>query len=164
MNSMKQYHFRGCSVGIADGSDFLSTPLRWPQIYIPSFMKTGSGIQVILRLLPQQFDGLQCWCYWLGGIYEVCHWDDPRRHDIHTKFHDYHCRNSGYYLKNLRGCKSWYYWWERFTKYRAEVTLGGVMYIWCFFTIGFRHSNNIKGITSTVWEAVVLALLKKGVY
>jgi hypothetical protein len=31
--------------------------------YIPSFMTIDSGIQVILRLLPQQFDWLQCWYY-----------------------------------------------------------------------------------------------------
>jgi hypothetical protein len=30
-------------------------------IHIPRFMKIGSGIQVILRLLPQQFERLQCW-------------------------------------------------------------------------------------------------------
>jgi hypothetical protein len=23
----------------------------------------------------------------MGGIYEVCHWDGLRCHDIHTKFH-----------------------------------------------------------------------------
>jgi hypothetical protein len=27
-------------------------------IYIPAFMKIGSGIQVILRLLPRQFERL----------------------------------------------------------------------------------------------------------
>jgi hypothetical protein len=32
-------------------------------IYVPSSMTIGSGIQVILRLLPQQFERLQCWCY-----------------------------------------------------------------------------------------------------
>jgi hypothetical protein len=32
-------------------------------IYIPSFMKIGSGIQVILMLLPQQHERLQCWYY-----------------------------------------------------------------------------------------------------
>jgi hypothetical protein len=32
-------------------------------IYIPSFKTIGSGIQVLLRLLPQQFEGLQCWYY-----------------------------------------------------------------------------------------------------
>jgi hypothetical protein len=30
-------------------------------VYIPSYMKTVSGIQVILRLLPRQFDKLKCW-------------------------------------------------------------------------------------------------------
>jgi hypothetical protein len=29
-------------------------------IYMPSFMKFGSYIHVMLRLLPQQSEGLQC--------------------------------------------------------------------------------------------------------
>jgi hypothetical protein len=32
-------------------------------IYIPDFMKIGSGIQVILRLLPGQSEKLRCWYY-----------------------------------------------------------------------------------------------------
>jgi hypothetical protein len=32
-------------------------------MYIPSFMTIGSGIRVILRLLPQQFESMQCWYY-----------------------------------------------------------------------------------------------------
>jgi hypothetical protein len=32
-------------------------------IYIPNFMITDSGIQVILRLTPQQSDRLQCWYF-----------------------------------------------------------------------------------------------------
>jgi hypothetical protein len=32
-------------------------------IFIPSIMTIGSGIQVVLRLLPQQFEGIQC-CYY----------------------------------------------------------------------------------------------------
>jgi hypothetical protein len=32
-------------------------------IYITNFMKIGSDIQGILRSLPQQFEGLQCWYY-----------------------------------------------------------------------------------------------------
>jgi hypothetical protein len=43
-------------------------------IYIPSSMKTGLGIHVILRLLPQQFERLVL-ALLMGGIYEVCHWD-----------------------------------------------------------------------------------------
>jgi hypothetical protein len=31
-------------------------------IYIPSFIKIGSGIQVTLRLLHQESERLQCWC------------------------------------------------------------------------------------------------------
>lgn len=29
-------------------------------VFIPNFMKMGSGIQVILGLLPQEFKRLQC--------------------------------------------------------------------------------------------------------
>jgi hypothetical protein len=32
-------------------------------IHVPSFMKTGSGIEVILRLLPRHSERLQCWYY-----------------------------------------------------------------------------------------------------
>jgi hypothetical protein len=32
-------------------------------IYIPTFRKIGSGIQVILRLLPRQLERLYCWYY-----------------------------------------------------------------------------------------------------
>jgi hypothetical protein len=36
--------------------------------YIPSLMTTSSGIRVTLRVLPQQFDRLQCWYYWWDGF------------------------------------------------------------------------------------------------
>jgi hypothetical protein len=29
--------------------------------FVPSFIMTGSGIQVILRLLPRESERLQCW-------------------------------------------------------------------------------------------------------
>jgi hypothetical protein len=32
-------------------------------IFIPSSVKIGSGTQVILRLLPQQFERPLCWYY-----------------------------------------------------------------------------------------------------
>jgi hypothetical protein len=31
--------------------------------HIPSFMMMGSGIQVIIRLLSQEFERLRCWYY-----------------------------------------------------------------------------------------------------
>jgi hypothetical protein len=41
-------------------------------IYVSSFMKTGSGIQVMLRLLPRQSGRLQCWHYeWEGFMMYV---------------------------------------------------------------------------------------------
>jgi hypothetical protein len=32
MKSIKQNNFGGCSIGITDGSDLGSAPLRWPQV------------------------------------------------------------------------------------------------------------------------------------
>jgi hypothetical protein len=32
-------------------------------VYISSFMMIGSDLQLILRLLPQQFERVQCWYY-----------------------------------------------------------------------------------------------------
>jgi hypothetical protein len=40
-------------------------------IYIPSFMKIGSNIQVILRLLPRQSDRQQCWYYKREGFTRI---------------------------------------------------------------------------------------------
>jgi hypothetical protein len=37
-------------------------------IYIPRFMIIGLSIQVILTLLPQQFERLQCWYYSWDGF------------------------------------------------------------------------------------------------
>jgi hypothetical protein len=42
-------------------------------MYIPSFMKTGLKVQVILRLLPQQFDRIWFWYSVMRSIYEVRH-------------------------------------------------------------------------------------------
>jgi hypothetical protein len=36
--------------------------------YVPSFMKTGSGIQVILKLLPRQLERLWYWLYQRQGF------------------------------------------------------------------------------------------------
>jgi hypothetical protein len=49
MKSIKQYKFRGRSVAITDGTVEIALD---GMICIPSFMKIGSGVQVILRLLP----------------------------------------------------------------------------------------------------------------
>jgi hypothetical protein len=59
-------------------------------INIPSFMAIGSGIQVNLRLLPQQFERLQRWYYWWEGFI----FDDLRWYYRHTKFHEDRFRRS----------------------------------------------------------------------
>jgi hypothetical protein len=42
---------------------------RWHDTYIPCFMTIGSGIQVILKLLPQESERLHCWCYVVEMVY-----------------------------------------------------------------------------------------------
>jgi hypothetical protein len=39
--------------------------------YISSFMKTGTGIEAILRFVAQQFQTLQCWYFWDLTMYTV---------------------------------------------------------------------------------------------
>jgi hypothetical protein len=51
-------------------------------------MAIGSGIQVILRLLPQQIVRLPVLALLMGGIYEVHCRDGLRCHDIYTNFYD----------------------------------------------------------------------------
>jgi hypothetical protein len=41
-------------------------------ICVPSSTRTGSGIQVILRLLPRQSERLQCWYYWWEELSMMC--------------------------------------------------------------------------------------------
>jgi hypothetical protein len=53
---------RGCSIGITDGKGFMKCSIKMASgvmVNIQSVMSIGSGIQVILRLLPQKFEMLQ---------------------------------------------------------------------------------------------------------
>jgi hypothetical protein len=54
---------RGCGVDTSDEMEYAVEMATGSMIYIPNFMTIGSGIQVTLRLLPQQFELLQCWYY-----------------------------------------------------------------------------------------------------
>jgi hypothetical protein len=73
MKLIKPYNLGGCSVGVIDGRDSWSTPLIFHQeaLYIPSFVTICSGVKVILRLLPQQFERLQCWYNWWDELWIV---------------------------------------------------------------------------------------------
>jgi hypothetical protein len=56
MKSTKQHNFGGFNVGITNGVIY--------QVHLSdelSFTKIGLGIQVMLRLLPQQSERQQCW-------------------------------------------------------------------------------------------------------
>jgi uncharacterized membrane protein len=98
------------------------------------------------------------------GIYKVHRRDGLRWHDIHTKFHEDWFRHSGYYLHSLRGCS---------VGITTGKDLGCVPLRWAHLTWHtrtkfqddrFRNSSNIKGITSTIWDAVDLMLLMRDIY
>jgi hypothetical protein len=58
---MKQYNLGGYNVGITDGKDLRRMPLWWPQMawhIHTKFVTISSGIQVILWVLPQEFEKL----------------------------------------------------------------------------------------------------------
>jgi hypothetical protein len=55
MKSIKQHRLGGCSVTITDGTVEMVSDVM---ICIPNFMKIGSGIQIILRLLPRKSEKL----------------------------------------------------------------------------------------------------------
>jgi hypothetical protein len=64
---------------------------RWDCVRWNDIMKIGWGIQIKLRLLPQQFLKLQCWYYrWDGFMKYVIEtsWGGLRWYDIHMTFHD----------------------------------------------------------------------------
>jgi hypothetical protein len=92
--------------------DLRSTPLRWPQvawqththththIYIlvlvyiyvyiyTKLQKISTIIQLILRLLFQQFERSRWWYYWLEGFMKHAVEITSGRINIHTKFHDH---------------------------------------------------------------------------
>jgi hypothetical protein len=64
------------------------------KIYAPSFMTIGSGICVILRVLPQQAERLQCWYYWWEGFMIYANEMTSVAWYIHVKFHEYWYRRS----------------------------------------------------------------------
>jgi hypothetical protein len=107
--------------------------------------------------------------------YEVDHWDGLRWHDIRIKFHEDwfgHASNINViYLNNLRGCNvgitdRWDLWCMLLRRLHvAWLYIYIYIYIYTkFYYYRFRNSSNIKGITSTILEAVVLVLLRRGIY
>jgi hypothetical protein len=59
----------------------------------------------------------------------------------------------------------WYYWWEWFMNYMVEMASGGMIYIPSLMTISLGIWVILRvGYTSTIWEAIVLVLLMRGIY
>jgi hypothetical protein len=58
----------------------------------------------------------------------------------------------------------WYYWWKAIYEVHCWDGLRWHYVHTESHDDQFRHSSNIEGITSTVWEAVVLVLLVRGIY
>jgi hypothetical protein len=170
MKSIKQHDLRGCGVGITDGSGLWSTPLRWTQMAwytYPIFYEVWFDHSSKIKVITSTIWEAAMLVFLMGGIYEEYRWDDLRRQDIHTRFHDYRFWLSS----NIRVITSTI--WEA----PMLVLLRGGVYEAChwdgfrwhdirttFHDGRFRHLSNIKDITSTIWEAVLLALLTRGIY
>jgi hypothetical protein len=58
-------------------------------IWVLRLMTIRLGIQIILILISEQYERLQCW---MTGIYKRRHWDDLKWHDIRSQFHRDHFR------------------------------------------------------------------------
>jgi hypothetical protein len=56
-------------------------------IYIPSFMKIGSGHACNIKVIISTIWEAAVLVLLMGRIYDVCHWDNLRWHGIYTKFH-----------------------------------------------------------------------------
>jgi hypothetical protein len=135
MKSVKQYNLRGCSVGITDGRDLRSTPLRWPQWHdIRTKFRydrwSHSGNVKVIKI-PQQFDRLQCWYYWWEGFmkYAVEMASDSMIYIV-----SFLTLDSGIQVilrllpLQFERLQCWYYWWERFKKYTVAVASCGYTY------------------------------------
>jgi hypothetical protein len=64
------------------------TPDDMTHMYMPRFTVIGYGIQVILTVLHQEFDMLQCWYYWRERfmIYAI---EMAQGGMIYRMFHDF---------------------------------------------------------------------------
>jgi hypothetical protein len=64
---------------------------------LQSFIIISSGIQVILRSSPQQFEMLQCWSYWWKNLWiKLLIWSEVVGTYIHTYIH------TGFHIAQLR--------------------------------------------------------------
>jgi hypothetical protein len=110
---------KGCSADITDRSDLWSTRFRWYDIHT-KFYKDRTNIQVILRLLLQQFERLQCWYYWWEGLTK---YTTQMAADGMICIPNLIINGSGIKVilrllsQQFKRLHCWYYWWERFTKY-----------------------------------------------
>jgi hypothetical protein len=100
--------------------------------YIRSLTKTGSGIQVILRLLPTQSERLQYSYYWWKGFvrYAV-----EMISGVMTYIRSLMKIGSGIQVvlrlvpTQSERLQCWYYWWKGFVRYAVEMTSGVMTYI-----------------------------------
>jgi hypothetical protein len=135
-------------------------------VYIPSFMKIGSVNQLILSLLPRQWEAAVL-VLLMGRIYDVCRWDVFRWHDIYTP--SFMTIGSGIRVI-LRVLP------QLFEGLVLVLLIRGISYIRHWNDLRwhdihtkshdhrFRFSGNIRDITSKIWEVMVLILLMRGIY
>jgi hypothetical protein len=110
-------------------------------ICVPRCMKIGLRIQVIcIKDITSTIWGAAVLVLLMGRIYDLCRWDDLRRHD--TYIPSFMKIDSGIQvilrvlLEQLEKLWCLYYRWEGFLKYAIEMTSGGMTYMPSFMKIG----------------------------
>jgi hypothetical protein len=106
---------------------------------VQSFMMIRLDIQVLLRLLFQQFERIQCWYHW---------WHRFMMYTIEMApggmiyLPSFMTIGSGIQVilrilpQQFESQQYWYYWWDRFMRCAVEIASDGMIYIWCFMRIG----------------------------
>jgi hypothetical protein len=89
MKSIKQYSFRGCSVGITDR--WIYKVCRWDHLRShDDRLRQSCNIRDITSTIWEA----AMLVFMISGIYGMYRWDSIRRRNMYANFHDYRLRNS----------------------------------------------------------------------
>jgi hypothetical protein len=113
------------------------------KIYIRSFMKIGSSIQLITSIIWE----VVVLALPTRGTSYVCRWDHLKCHDINTKSHDDRLRHSST-MKDITST-IWEtivlcYWWQGFMIYAIKMVSGVMIFYTRIHEDWYRRSSNIN--------------------
>jgi hypothetical protein len=127
-------------------------------MYVPGFMKTGSGVEAILRFSSASWK-IGMLVFLTGEICEMRCWNRLRWHDKHTKLHDDWFRHWSDIKINIATI------WEAVI---LILLIEGIYEVrrWDGFMPHdkrYRRSSNIKAWPQ-IWKALMLVLLLEEIY